>query len=409
MLIKLAWRNIWRNRRRTLITAAAVMFAVFFSVFMESLQRGAWDHMLDNVVNFYYGYAQVHQKGYWDEPSLDRSLPLDGALAQTLAGVEGLLGTVPRVESFALAAYEQQTTGVLVVGVQPKEEDALTSLASRLSAGSYWSQPDAAQALVAEGVATRLKLKLGDTLVLLSQGYHGANAAGKYAVGGLLRFGSPDLNKRMIYLTLPVAQQFLAAEGLATTLALRIPNKETTPRVVAALQSQLDTSQYEVMDWQQMLPELLEAKALDAAGNHLVLLVLYLIIGFGILGTILMMIKEREREFGVLIGIGMPRAQLALTVWLEIVFMGLLGVAAGMVLGFPLVYYFHINPIDLSVMGEEAVKTYEKFGMEPVLPAILDASIFVSQAVIILLITSILAIYPLWRIARMQAVQAMRA
>lgn len=409
MLIKLAWRNIWRNRRRTLITSAAVMFAVFFSVFMESIQRGAWDHMLDNVVNFYYGYAQVHQKGYWDEPSLDLAMPADAAFVQRLRQTPGVQDAVPRVETFALAAYDQQTTGIMVVGADPAAENALTRLQTHLSKGNYWADPASPRALVAEGVASRLQIGVGDTIVLLSQGYRGVNAAGKYPVGGLLRFGSPDLNKRMVYLTLPVAQQWLGAEGVVTTLALKIPDKQTAPGVVAALNSGLDTTQYEVMDWQQMIPELVEAKALDSAGNKLVMLVLYIIITFGILGAILMMIKEREREFGVLIGIGMQRLRLAFTVWLEVVFMGLLGVGAGIVLGLPLVYYFHLNPIDLSVMGEEAVKTYEKFGMEPVLPAVVEPGIFIGQALVILIITTILAIYPLWRLARMEPVQAMRA
>jgi ABC-type antimicrobial peptide transport system permease subunit len=134
-----------------------------------------------------------------------------------------------------------------------------------------------------------------------------------------------------------------------------------------------------------------------------------LIITFGIFGTILMMTRERQYEFGVLVGIGMNRLRLGATVWLEIVFMGLLGAIAGMLLSAPLVYYFFKNPIDLSIMGEEAVQTYEKFGMEPILPAVVDPNIFINQALIVLLVTTVLALFPYWKIRKLKPVEAMRA
>jgi ABC-type antimicrobial peptide transport system permease subunit len=177
---------------------------------------------------------------------------------------------------------------------------------------------------------------------------------------------------------------------------------------MTALATTLDTSKYEVMGWQEMLPELLEARALDAAGNQVVLFILYLIITFGIIGTILMMTRERSYEFGVLIGIGMHRWQLGVTVWLEIVFMGFLGALTGMLLAFPLVYYLVLNPIDLSLMGEEAVEAYEKFGMEPILPAIIDPAIFGVQALLVLAITTLLALYPWIIIRKLEPIKAMR-
>lgn len=408
MLFKLAWRNIWRNKRRTFITVASVAFAVFFSVFMLSLQRGAWDHMLNNVVNFFYGYAQVHEAGYWEEQSIDKSFAFSDSLRRRIEAAEGVEGSTPRIESFALASVGDQTTGVLVVGTDPRAEDALTKLSDRVEEGRYWGE-DPEGALVAVGIAEQLGLDLGDTLILISQGYRGANAAGKYPITGLLRFGSPDLNKRMVYLPLHAAQYFFAADGLVTTVALKVANKDVLPETIAELQTRLDSSRYEVLGWEQMIPELVEARALDTAGNDLVLVILYFIITFGIFGTILMMTKERQYEFGVLVGIGMQRWRLGLTVWLEIVFMGLLGALVGMLIAFPLVYHFHLNPIDMAAMGEEIVETYEKFGMEPVLPTIISAWIFGSQALYVFLITTVLALYPLWKVWHLKPVEAMRA
>ena len=407
MLLKLAWRNIWRNKRRTLITAASIMFAVFFASFMQSIQIGAWNHILGNVVNFYYGFAQIHQNGYQDDQSIEKAFVAKKELQQLSKEVPEIKSVVPRIESFALASNEAATLGVLVVGVVPGLENQLTNLKERLIEGSYFQANEAA-VLIGEGVAEKLKLSIRDTLVLISQGYHGVNAAGKYVVKGILKFGSPELNKRMTYLPLKEAQVFYGAEDLVTSLALKINAKEEVPMAVQAVKAKLDLEEYEVLDWREMIPELVEAKQLDTASNQLVLLILYLIITFGIFGTILMMTKEREYEFGILIAIGMKRWQLSSTIWVEIIMMGLLGAIAGILLSWPLVYYFHLHPIDLSLLGEEAVQTYEKFGMEPILPAAFEWKIFFEQAFIVFVITSFLALYPWWKIRNLQAVSAMK-
>ncbi|MCO6491158.1 MAG: FtsX-like permease family protein, partial [Phaeodactylibacter sp.] len=241
---------------------------------------------------------------------------------------------------------------------------------------------------------------------LISQGYHGVNAAGKYPIKGMANFGSPELNKQMVYLPLPVAQYFYGANGLVTSLALKLDDQDDIKPALKSLYQKLDTSAYEVMDWKDMLPDLVEAKAVDSAGNVIVYVILYLIIAFGIFGTILMMSKEREYEFGVLISIGMHRWQLAFTVWLEIIMLGLLGALLGILASMPLVWYFHVNPLRFS--GDYAA-AMEKFGFEAIFPAIFEAHIFLTQALLVFIITALLALYPIFKIRRLKPVQAMRA
>lgn len=403
MLFKMAWRNIWRNRRRTFITAASILFAVLFASFMDSLQRGAWDNMINNVVNYYFGYVQVHQDGYWEEQSIDKAFPLADSLEQ-VGAVEGVEAVLPRLESFALAAAGETTSGVLVAGILPNVENKMTDLGNRLVEGEYLTESDEA-VLVASGVADKLGLTLGDTLVLISQGYRGVNAAGKYPIKGIAKFGSPDLNKQMVYLPLPAAQYFYGAPGLATSLALKLGGQDDIKPVVAALRTQLDTSAYEVMDWEELLPDLVQARELDTAGNVIVYFILYMIIAFGIFGTILMMSKEREYEFGVLISIGLQRWQLALSVWVEVILLGVLGALSGILLSMPIVYYFKVNPIRF---GGEMASSLEKFGFEPIFPATFDMQIFMTQALYVFILTAVLALYPIFKIRKLQPVQAMR-
>ncbi len=405
MLFKLAWRNIWRNKRRTYITAASVLFAVLFASFMESLQKGAWRHMISNVVNYYYGYVQVHRTGYWEEQSIDKAFEYKPSLATLAEGVSEVENVLPRLESFALAAAGDQTKGVLLVGIDPEREDAMTDLKERLQTGHYFEDAAEEALIVAEGVAAYLNLGLGDTLVLISQGYHGVNAAGKYPIKGILSFGSPQLNQQMIYLPLKTAQWFYGADDLITSLALHIENPKDIPSVVRQMKTLLPADLYEVLDWKELLPELVQAQSLDSAGNVIVYFILYSIIAFGIFGTILMMTKERSYEFGVLTAIGMQRMKLAFTVWIEIIILGLIGAIAGILVSLPIIGYFKIHP--LRMQGDFAV-TLEKFGFEPIFPAVMDAQIFLYQALIVFVITGVLAFYPLWRVSRLEPVEAMR-
>lgn len=402
MLFKLAWRNIWRNKRRTLITVASILFAVLLASFMESLQKGAWNNMINNVVNYYYGYVQIHKKGYWEEQSIENSFVAADTLYQLKGNKNEPFSLVPRLESFALASQGNKTKGVLVVGIDPEKEDELTSLKSRLVEGEYIKDEGL---LVAEEAARFLNIKVKDTLVLVSQGYHGVNAAGKFAVKGIIHFGSPQLNQQMVYMPIKDAQWFYGAENLITSLALKIENRNHIAQVVRTLKLQLNQQDYEVMDWQELLPELLQAKALDSAGNYIVYFILYLVIAFGIFGTILMMTKERSYEFGVLVAIGMQRFKLAAIVWMETMVLGLIGALSGIAASIPIVLYFRTHPIRFS--GEMA-GALQKFGFEPVFPTEFNAWIFLTQAIIVLVITSILAIYPILILNRLQPVAAMR-
>lgn len=404
MLIKLAWRNLWRNRRRTLITIAAVFFAVLFASLMSSLQMGVYEKLIENVVGFYSGYVQVHQKGYWDEQILDNTLAYTDETEARILAVGHVQDAVPRLESFALAATADKSTAASVIGTDPAKEQRITGLRDKLIEGEYLEADDQA-VLVASGLAEKLGLGLGDTLILLSQGYHGSSAVGQYPIKGLLKFGSPDLNKILVYMPLAEAQAFFSAEDRLTSYALRIDQGRAAPRVVRQLEQQLDTATYEVMDWQEMMPGMVQMMQADVGGNYVTLGILYMVIAFGIFGTVLMMTQERKYEFGVMVAVGMKRIKLALMVVIELFLIGAIGVVGGLMGALPLALYFHANPI---YMGAQIEEIYAGYGFEPLMPASLEPEIFLNNALFVFVITLVVSIYPLWKITRIDAVQAMR-
>ena len=162
----------------------------------------------------------------------------------------------------------------------------------------------------------------------------------------------------MVYMPLKEAQWFFGAEDLITSVALKLDNKEDIPNTLAAVTEQIGLDEFEVMDWKEMMPELVQAMEMDTSGNFIVYFILYTIISFGIFGTILMMMNERQFELGIMVAVGMQKLRLAISIWLEVIIIGLLGAFCGILLAAPIAFYFHENPIRI----EGLVDVYEKFG-----------------------------------------------
>lgn len=404
MFFKLAWRNIWRNRNRSLITMSALACAVLLAVVTVSLQKGVFDNLVKNLVSLYTGYIQVHAKGYWEEQTLDNSFEINDSLEQSVQKTAGVQQIANRLETFALASSGEKTRACLVVGIEPEAEDALTRLTPKIKSGAMLSN-NRESALVADGLAEKLGLGLHDTLVLLTQGYYGSTAAIKIVIGGLVRFGAPDLNERIAYLPLRVAQTWLDAPGRATSLVLGLENARLMPSVEHALEVKLP-GDYETLNWEEMMPEISQHIEADTAGTYITLGILYMLISFGIFSTLLMMLAERQREFGMLMALGMPPGSIARVVFFETIFLTLCGCLAGILLSWPVVWYLNMHPIEL---GGELAKTYEKFGFEAIFPATLKTRIFIEQTLIVLTAGAILAVYPVWRVLRIKAVEAMHS
>ena len=211
-IIKIAWRNIWRNKRRTLITVASIMFALFFAIIMRGFQRGSYAKMKENAVESYSGYLQVQNKDYWDDKNINNTMTVDPEMLDELASDERVKEIIPRLESFALASSGESTKGVAVMGIDPDKEDMMTQVKSYLGEGSFIESQDKS-IMLAEGLSKFLGIGVNDTLVLFSSGYHGATAAGLYPVKGILKLPTPEMNRSTVYLPILEAQNLFSADG----------------------------------------------------------------------------------------------------------------------------------------------------------------------------------------------------
>lgn len=466
---RMAWRNLWRNRRRTFITVASVFFAVFFALVMRSLQLGSYDHMFRNVIESYTGYIQVQHEDFLDEPVVDNVFEYTAGLEKIIKDDPNVTEAVPRFESFALASAGTLTQGVLVLGVDPLKEARLSNVQGRLvrykltddaidrltgsslpdkiknkltlfKGNSYSSESllqvelgiddnEAAEvmplireaaafrngyfeagkqeALIGDRLATYLSLGIGDTLVLIGQGYHGTSAAGKFIISGIVRLPTPDLNSKVVYLPVDICQEFYNAPGMLTSVAVSVNanNDRAIEKTVTALEKKV-LPPLKVLDWKEMNELLINQMDADSKSGMIMIAILYMIIAFGIFGTVLMMTAERRREFAVLVAIGMQKSKLAAVVAFEMMYIGLLGIMSGIAVSLPVILIGRYNPIRFS--GDMA-KMYEDYGLEPVMTFMPVGTYFFWQSVVVAVMVLIAIVYPVRKINKMKLVNSLKA
>jgi len=404
MLLKLAWRNIWRNKRRTFITIGSVFFAVILASTMSSVQKGTYDNMIDSMVGSFNGYIQIHQKGYFESQSINDAYSISNDITDKIKSNTEVTEVIHRIESFALTSSVDVSKGSLIIGIEPEKEDRIHDLSSKISDGEYFKKDDKT-VIVGQGLADYFKVGVGDTLILFGQGYHGASAAGKYKISGSIKFGSPELSRQVVFLPLKEAQWYLNAPDLATTMCVSIKNSKNSKLIASQLEKAIG-EEFEVLDWHTTNPDVQKLIESDKQGANVFKFILYMVISFGMFGTILMMLAERIHEFGVLIAVGMKKMKIAITVWIEIIIMSLIGAFTGIIGAFPLSLYLYLNPVRINSGKSEMLEDY---GVEPVIKGSIEFDVFFEHALIVFIVACIIAIYPLYKINKLKVLEAMRS
>ena len=403
-MLKIAWKNIWRNKRRTLITAASIFFAVFFIIIMRGFQLGVYLNLIDGVLHSYSGYVQIHSKGYWDNRTFDYTFSANEINSWNLKKDDEISRCIPRLESFALVSSGEKTKGAIILGIDPRSEKGFMMLDKKLIKGSYLENNDRG-ILVSEGLANYLGISVGDSLTAISQGYQGASASGLFKINGIVKLPAPEFNNQLVFMSLLMAQDFYSAPGRLTSVVLDIRNPKKLDQILTSLNSKIDLNQFEVMSWRKMMIELYQQYMSKQAGGVIMEFLLYLIVGFGVFGTVLMMISERKHEFAVMIALGMRRFRLICYFGTELAYICIIGLLVGLAFSISLVLYIHLHPIPLT--GELA-STYSAFGFEPDIMIAWQSDYIIQQVINVIFIVILALIYPVYSIFKINIPNALR-
>lgn len=402
-IFKIAWRSLWRNQRRTMLTTASVVLSLSLALFMRSMQFGSYEQMIQAGVN-QVGDLQIHDTGYWENQSLDRAFFSNKNIDETFKSIPGIRNILPGLQTFSLASYGKQTKGILVYGIDPVMQNQQTKLAGKIIRGKYLTEPN--DVIIGDQMAKFLKINVGDSLVLLGQGFRGLTAYGIYHVAGVFHLPSGEMNRQLLYMSITDAQAFVYPyqKGLLTDISVFLKNQSDLGSVKKALEAKLG-KKYEVIPWQTMLTDILQTIKVDNVGGQFMLLILYVIAAFGIFSTILMMTMEKRKQYAVMISVGMQRRKLIIVSVVETFIVAVIGILVGLIIASPILYYLHYNPIPMT--GDMA-KMYLEFNIDPILPFSIKAHIFLSQAAIVLGLSLLSALYPVIYLSRFNVLNAFR-
>lgn len=400
---KLAWRNLWRNKKRTLISAASVFFAVILSLIMRSMQKGYYDYMIDSSVRLYTGHIQIHGKDFWEKRSLEESMYFDETLIGKLKENKNISQILPGFETYALISSGKVSKVVQVNGINPEIENDVRKLKDKVIDGEYLKENSDGM-LLAEGLANLLGVQVGDSVILYGQGFHGVTAAAVIPVEGIVKFSIPEQNKSFTYLSLLYSQELFSAFDRITSLSILLNDADEIESTKSFLKNYFDDS-HEIMDWAELSPELVQSIQIDNASGIIMLGILYVVIAFGIFGTIMMMTAERVKEFGILISIGMKKSKLAFVTILETIFVSFIGVAAGVLISIPILLYLVKHPIPLTGETADAILAW---GFEPIIPFAFYSGMYFAQVWTVLAIAIVSALYPINFIRKLKPSVALR-
>ena len=406
MILKIAWRNIYRNKKRSLITITSIFAALFLIILMRALQFGFYDKLIETVVESYAGYVEVHADGFWDNQNLDNSMEVDQNLINDIKSVEGVDNIVQRLQTFSLISMGNKTKGGVINGINISDEQKITDWNKKMISGTF--KIEKKEIIIGKGIAEYFDTKENDTLILYGQGYRGMMAAGKYPVKGVIDLKNPDLNKLGVFMNIETARNYVSSDEISTHIIVDKKQYYDEEKIANDL-AQVLSKDYEIMTWKETLPEIEQTITADSAGGVIMAFILYIIVVFGMFGTVLMMTEERKYEFGVLISIGMSRIRLFGIILIETIILSMIGVFIAILITYPITYYYNLNPIDMAtLMGEGADQMMEEMGFSPIAPMSIEWDIPLTHALVIFISSLLISIYPAIKISKLNPVKSMK-
>ena len=407
--LKMAWRNVWRNPRRSILTISAIAFASVLLVFMLSWQFGSYDTMINSAVKIHTGHLQVQARGYQDKKSIRLVVSDPAAVENVLDDTPEVAAHTCRANAFSLVSSKERTYGVMVVGIDPVREASVSTLKKLIRQGSYLSESDTNQALVGELLAKNLQVGLGDELVVLGQGRDGSVAATVVKVKGIYSSGMDDFDRSSINIPLKYFQDVYAMRGAVHEVVALGKSLEYVPEIKRAVTAGIkdigDKGHLVVLDWIELMPGLMQSIQMDLVSGLIFYIILIVVVAFSILNTFLMAIFERTREFGVLLALGSARGRLTKLLLIESTIITMVGIVMGIIVGGLITWYFQVHGIVISGTSE----LMRQYGLpERMFPELSVLSVSVGAG-LVLVITLLTALYPALKVRRLRPVEAMRA
>ncbi len=402
LLVRIALRNLMRHRRRGILTALAIGGGFALAVFSICWADGTYEMVIDGFTSGRTGHIQIHVPGWLEHPHLEDCFEWPDTLSRLVASTEGVRACAPRTYGYGLAGLGERTSGVRVVGFDPRLEAKVTRLGSRLSAGSGFGDSPVGEVLLGAGLAKVLGASIGDSLPIVAQGADGSLADRLYRICGFVETGDPVADRMACYLHIRDAQDLFCLGARVHEIAVSCHHLRDVGRAVGALRHLLASKGLEVQPWQVFAASFYRAMKADLQGMWIMLVVILVIVAVVVLNTVLMGVLERTREFGVLRALGTRPVQIVLMVLTETLVLASLAMLLGLLLAVPAVWYVSVKGLSLEhplsyggVVFRSMRTSWSPWG-------------FYAPAVLVLVVSLLVAVPPALRASRVSPAKAMR-
>ncbi len=401
-MIRIAFRNLFRQRRRSLLTLLTMMGGFVLAAFSIAWADGTYNSVIEAFTRNRLGHIQIHSGDYLDQPSLYKSIGDVSSVGEQLAHVDGVVHWTPRIFAYGLGSVEDRAAAVRLIGIDPSRENAATSFSNKIISGGTLGAEPAHEMILGQGLARQLKAAIGSELVIVSQAADGSIANDLYTVTGILDSGDPMADRLDCYLHLADVQELMVMEGRVHEIAIIVDELKRVETVAQSIRTVLHDEALRVESWRQFAASFYRAMQADKQGNWITLLVILLIVAVGVLNTVLMSVLERRREYGVLLALGTRGGRLVRMVLGEILVLAAGSVMVGSVIAFFLNWWISIRGVRLSEPFTYGGITFEVLRTE------LNLQSFLIPAVTVLITAIVVALLPAIMAVRTDPARSMR-
>ncbi len=403
--VLIAWRNVKRNGRRSFLAVLIASIGLTTLIISNSLYDGFHEKMIENAVRIYMGHIQIHAKDFHQNPTVDKRFkPFEESLFE---GLKTIRASARRVKFQAMASTAASSQAVMAIGIEPEKEKEVSILKGTVLSGDYLGtqKEETHDCLVGEYLFNNLRMETGEKLVLVSQAEDGSLAVDAFRVSGVCRTGNPDIDRSFVWIPLPAAQEMMGYGDSVSEIVLLLKRAADVEYTQKKILQRVDKEKIEVLNWQEIAPDIVQLIALDIAMQRILMTVIAVIVAVAIMNVMMMSIQERFTEFGIMSAIGTKPVQIVGMVLWESFFLGLLGVAGGFILSSAGLVFFSLHGVNLASFSAGVAKF---IGMDTRVFPILKSHQVMLSAFIVLASSTLISLFPALRAAHMDTVKAIR-